>query len=287
MTPDQKAIVLNGLARGGTNITWNILQSHPNVVSPIHETNEIIGTRSHLTLLKPLLTQNPFPPLSSLITRYVRHRFAKYKLKNLQIEDNRYKTEDLPYSQQEILQATLCIKGICSANNWDLHYSNLLSQSFSKIFFISLVRNGYAICEGWKRRGVPPKKAGKLYARFVEQIVNDQAKFPQYKIVKFEDVLQSPFDMAETLFQFIQESPATLPKLRIKVKNTVNLKQKHETHYGELNRKYWFSRDTIGEIIKYDINRLQANGLSAQERALFRQEAREALAYFSYEELNA
>ena len=283
MKSDQKAVILNGLARGGTNIIWNILQSHPNVVSPVYEINKIIGTRSFLTPLKPLLVSNPIPSLSPLITRLVQGRFARHKLKTLAIEDNRYKTEDTPYSTQEVHNATLCIKGVCSANNWDIDYSDLLHQSFAQVFFIGLVRNGYAICEGWKRRGVSPQKAGKLYAQYVDQLISDQAKYPDYKIIKFEDALQSPFEMAATLFSFIQETPTTLPKLRIKVKNTVNLKQKHETHYGQLNRKYWFSRKTIGEIIKPDINHLQVTGLSEREKALFRNEARAALSFFGYE----
>nr|WKN37969.1 hypothetical protein K4G66_04510 [Tunicatimonas sp. TK19036] len=283
MSFEQKAVILNGLARGGTNIIWNILQSHPNVVSPVYEVNQIIGTRSFLTPLKPLLVSNPIPSLAPLINRFVHRRFTSYKLKNLAIEDNRYKTENTPYSPDEVHNATLCIKGVCSANNWDIDYSDLLYQSFPQVFFIGLVRNGYAICEGWKRRGVSPKKAGKLYARYVDQLVNDQARYPDYKIIKFEDALQAPFAVAETLFGFIQETPTAIPKLRIKVKKTVNLKQKHRTHYGELNRKYWFSQETIGEIIKPDINHLQVNGLSEQEKAIFKKEAQEALKYFSYE----
>ena len=45
-------LVINGLSRGGSNILWNILQSHQKVVSPIHETGEVFypgGTRSLIT----------------------------------------------------------------------------------------------------------------------------------------------------------------------------------------------------------------------------------------------
>lgn len=31
----EKTIVINALARGGSNILWNMLQSHPQVCSPL------------------------------------------------------------------------------------------------------------------------------------------------------------------------------------------------------------------------------------------------------------
>lgn len=277
---NKKAVILNGLARGGTNITWNILQSHPNIVSPVFETNQIIGGRSLLAPLKPLLTREglsyPF------IRNYVNHRFSRYKLKNLSVDDNKYKTDGLLYTKEEVQQATLCIKGICSHNNWDLHYSELLYHSFQETYFISLVRDGFAVCESWKRRGVSPRTSGLLYARYIEQIIRDAEKFRNYKIIRFEDVLSSPFDMAHELFHFIRESPEKVQKLRIKVKNTLNREKRHLAHYGEENRKYWFTPSTIDQIIRTDINQVQNSGLSEKDKKEFQQEAQEALQHFHY-----
>lgn len=279
---NKKTIVLNGLARGGTNITWNILQSHPNIVSPVYETNEIIGSRSYLALIAPILKNKRYAQINNLFGKYINSRFSHYKLKNLDNDDNKYKTETLTYSRNEILDATLCIKGVCSKNNWDLGYSELLYKSFPEVYFITLIRNGYAICEGWKRRGVTPKESGYLYARYAEQIIRDSECFPYYKIIAFEDVLSAPFDMAQSLFSFIREEPYTLDKLRIKVKNTLNQANEHKAHYGELNKKYWFTRESISEIIRYDINKVQHAGLSELDKTQFEQEAKDALRYFNY-----
>jgi hypothetical protein len=278
---NKKTVVLNGLARGGTNITWNILQSHPNIVSPVYETNKIIGGRSYLALIAPIFKNKRYAQINTLFSKYINNRFSHYKLKNLKNEDNKYKTETLTYSRNEILNATLCIKGVCSKNNWDLDYSELLYKSFPEVYFISLIRNGYAICEGWKRRGVTPKETGYLYAKYAEQIIHDAEYFPHYKIVSFEEVLSSPFGAAQALFSFIQEEPYVLDKLRIKVKNTLH-QNEHKAHYGELNKKYWFSRESISEIIRYDINQVQHNGLSHEDKAQFEEEARDALRYFNY-----
>lgn len=39
---NSKIVVLNGLERGGTDIVWNILQTHPQLCSPELETGEIL-----------------------------------------------------------------------------------------------------------------------------------------------------------------------------------------------------------------------------------------------------
>ena len=46
---NQKVIVINGFQRGGTNIVYNIFQSHPSVCSPNNlETGEIISQNYRL-----------------------------------------------------------------------------------------------------------------------------------------------------------------------------------------------------------------------------------------------
>ena len=276
---NQKVIVLNGLARGGTNIAWNILQSHPNIVSPIYETNQIIGRRSMLAPFRFLLNKGFKLPW---IRTQVRRRFNTYKIKNLNSIDNQYKYDGMRYTREEIDRATLCIKGVCSHRNWDLGYSELFHATFAEIYFIGLVRDGFAICESWKRRGVSPKRSGNLYARFCEKLMHDAGKYPRYKIVRFEDILAAPFEMARLLYAFVEEEKSDIQKLRIKAKKTLDPERIHTHRYGDLNRKYWFTQETIGDIIRYDINQVQQKELSEQDRKDFLNEAKEAMQHFSY-----
>ena len=278
-TGKQKVIVLNGLARGGTNIAWNILQSHPNIVSPIYETNQIIGRRSIFAPFQHLIQRGKNIPW---IRKQVCLRFNQYKLKNLYALDNQYKYEGQRYTREEIERATLCIKGVCSPRNWDISYSELLHSAFSSVYFVGLIRNGFAICESWRRRGISARKAGKLYARFCDKLLRDKEHFPCYKIIRFEDMLAAPFVMAKYLFEFVGEEKSDIRKLRIKAKRTLDPKRKHTHQYGDLNRKYWFSEKTISEIIRTDINAVQQKGLSPQEQKAFEAEAGEAMRHFRY-----
>ena len=44
------------MQRGGTNIIWEILQSHPLVCSPLYETGELISSKSYYMSLPKRLT---------------------------------------------------------------------------------------------------------------------------------------------------------------------------------------------------------------------------------------
>ena len=100
-----RAIVVNGLSRGGTNILWNILQSHPHVCSPIYETGELIFDHiPPFTLFDPSTAKRiaAWPIVSWLVRSYLRRQFEKWKLQNLQSSDNNTKYEGVLYQREEI-----------------------------------------------------------------------------------------------------------------------------------------------------------------------------------------
>jgi hypothetical protein len=40
---NEKVIVINGISRGGTNILWNMVQSHPVVCGAMYETDQLFA----------------------------------------------------------------------------------------------------------------------------------------------------------------------------------------------------------------------------------------------------
>ena len=113
-------------------------------------------------------------------------------------------------------------------------------------------------------------------------MMHDAGKYPRYKIVRFEDIIAAPFEMARLLYAFVDEEKSDIQKLRIKAKKTLDPEHTHTHRYGDLNRKYWFTHETIGDIIRYDINQVQQKELSEQDRKDFLKEAKEAMQHFSY-----
>jgi len=281
---NQKVIVLNGLARGGTNITWNILQSHPNVVSTMCEINHVLGKRSNKSTYFYLLKNLRALGLAKThIRKAVSKSFMDRKQLNLKDDDNKYKNESELYNEQEIANATLCLKGVSNNSLWDIQYSDLIYDSFASVYFIYLVRHGHAVCESWLRRGVTAKKAGYYYARFFDEILNQTKQYRDSIVIRFEDVLKEPFVTSYKLFEFAHEVPHQLPKLRFKSKKMIQQDNSYDVSYGELNSKYWFNKQNIHNFLMKDIGTLHQDRLSSANRKSFDLEAKSVLNYFNYD----
>jgi hypothetical protein len=279
----KKAIVLNGLARGGTNVTWNLLQSHPNVLSTMGELNQIIGKRSQNSFYFNFINRiTTHFGLMDFATRAILSALYKAKMNSLDDEFNKFKSNESTYTHDEALKATICMKGVSSPDLWDLKYSELLHATFEETYFISLVRDGYAVCESWCRRGIQPRKAGYYYSKFIEEIQTQSQRYKHYSIIKFEDVISAPFETVSSLYQFVGETPHELDMLRLKVKKVVQTDGSHKSDFGETGKKYWFTKDNIYELLKKDIDKVHKGLLKVDEVKQFEMEARHALEQFNY-----
>lgn len=276
---NQKVIVVNGFARGGTNILWNIYQSHPHVCSPIYETGEILFNNKN-KLLKPLFTSEAFKykPVVNILGRKIDKTFYEYKKRNYEIEDNKFKYENIPYEETEIEDSVLCIK---SLNN-DIALTDFFNKVYRDIYFVGLVRNGYALCEGWVRRGKKAKDIGVLYRKMGEKMINDSQKLKNYTTIKFEDILKEPFMQAENLYSFAELEPRSIPKLRFKSKKLLSKEGSHLTKFGQENKKYWFDQNNIETILNPNTSSVQIEKLSSKDFNAFEKEARPVLEYFNY-----
>lgn len=271
------AIVLNGFAFGGTNIAWNILQSHPGVCSSFYELGETLAhlwppDRLQVPLLVRLLRRNLVP--TAISGPLVRRRLHRQKMRNYQHPLNGLKYEDIPYTQAEVIASVLCLKTI----NKDIYLNGLLGRVYPEARFVGLMRDGYALCEGWMRRGWRAHKVGQVY-REVGEIMLGAA---DYLIVKFEDMVARPFAVAEQMYAFCGLEPTTLDKLRLKSKRVLSAEGAYSPRFGSANHKYWFDRTTITDLLVRTQSALQAQRLSAADRRAFEREARPILEFFGY-----
>ncbi|MCB0208241.1 MAG: sulfotransferase [Anaerolineae bacterium] len=281
---NQDVVVINAFTRGGSNILWNILQSHPDICSPIYETGQVLypfkGAWIIGDILRPIYASEAICKhlLIKLIGPWIDRRLYTFKLKNLNNEDNRYRYENVPYTKAQLETTTLCLKSI----DQDIKLNRLLSTIYEKIAFIGLVRNGYALCEGWMRRGLSAKSAGILYQSVVDKLLEDKNYYLRHLILRFEDILTNPFGTAHLLYKFLKLDPVQLNKLRLKSKRIINNTGDHKAAFGEENKKYWFNQSEIEKVLISDISKTQANRLSEHDRRQFEAYAKSALQYFNY-----
>lgn len=273
---NNKVILINGISRSGSNILWNIIQSHPQACSPVSETNHILHPRGPGLHRISRFLYTRFA--NSAVRRYLDEKLYNAKLKNLEHESNRYRTEDQLYSLEEVQNAALCLKAL----NEDIYLTDMFYSMYEDIHAIGLVRNGYAVCEGMVRRGERPDKVGASYARYMARIIEDSQRFENYRVVKFEEIVDRPFETAESLFRFCGLKPERVNKLRFKSKEITSSDGSRSETYKSVGGKYWFDRASVKEFMDPDVDKSQSRLLSDRDRKLFEKQAKPILEYLAY-----
>ena len=256
-----KVTIVNGMQRGGTNIVWNLLQSHPEIVSPGRETGELIypawtNKRPMRLFRKPLrwLLRLGFRPLF----RHVDRVLYRCKMDTLLDPDNRYKNENDLYTHPEVEAAMLSAKSVAD----DVFFTPALAAHFPESHVISVVRNGLATCEGWVRRGVSPQKAAKHHKKTMDEVLRQDAQLSNHMIVRFEDCLEDPMGLAVKMCRFANLDPDKLKKLRIKAKSIIQQDGSHRASFAQAGQKVWLAPEDAKKFFDPSITQRQIDALS-------------------------
>lgn len=279
--------MVQGFAHGGTNVLWNMLQSHPHIVSPIWELNELFGRRARHPLLAygVQYCNDVIPFCRQLRSRFVTREIESAVLQTLTHPDNKYKTPTSRYTHDDLNCVSVVMKGV---NNWryhDIASVPLLRSVYQNMCLIVLSFDGYALCNGWMRRGLHPHRIGELYTRYAREMITLEQQFPNKCIrITFSEVVSNPFTLAERLFAWCDITPATLPQLRLKVKRTLGNDGQHTAQQGAEGVKMWFDRASIGSFLDSDIEERQRSLLNTDARRAFTKTGGEGLALLGYSE---
>lgn len=274
MVKNRRVILLCGFERGGTNILWNILQSHPNICSPGYETGELFR---HSAELRDCRFRRNELTVQELRRRIDAELFA-YKMRALDHIDDRFKAENVPYRPDEVANAALCLKSV----NDDIFLTKLLLDVYPELTIVALTRNGYALCEGYLRRGKSATEVGRTYSRIASAMQRLSLEHGRFQLVKFEDALRRPFEVAEILFSFTEMNPVQLDRLRLKSKKVIDIHGRRTVRHGLEERKYWFDREQIEFALASDVEEVQAGRLEPKSIIEFNKNATDALRYFGY-----
>ncbi|WP_420458065.1 hypothetical protein [Neolewinella sp.] len=260
-----------------------MIQSHPDVVAPTHEVNQMTGGYGRLRFIdQAFRALADRPKLATVGEYYFESKFKWNVSKPGGVNNGIGKAPGRPYTRTELEAGVVCFKGVCSPKFWSLTDNDLIERISRETVFVSLIRDGFSVCEGWIRRGTPPRQAARLYNEFCRDILQLDWAGKKHKIVRFEDVLADPFGQAEQLHDFCELRPLPLDHVRLKVKKVMTKDGGHSVSYGRQNEHYWFDRDTITEIIQPNVNAAQRSALSEEVHRIIVEEAGEGLAQFGY-----
>jgi len=273
---NKKVILITSLTRSGSNVLWNIMQSHPRVCSPVGETNQVLHPRGPgLHRMSRLVYRKC---RAGMVRRFMDRRLYAAKLKNFDHESNRFRTQGEPYTLEELKDTVLCLKAV----NEDIYLTDVFYSMYEDIHTVGLVRNGYAVCEGQVRRGEDAVKVGERYATYMRRIIEDSERLKNYTIVRFEEVVRKPFETAESLYEFCELEPTRVDRLRLKSKHISSPDGGHSRTFGRVGGKYWFDRSEIQNFIDPGVDSRQSSALSVRDRRAFEQRARPVLEHFGY-----
>jgi hypothetical protein len=286
-------IFLNCFSRGGSNILWNIFLTHPDVCSPMSETLQIFGAglrhatpEGYLVALlsgQPRLFDqwnlSPRRPLPRHARWLIDRTFHRWKLKTLRDRDMRFKYEDEVYTEEEVRSARLAAKN----NNGLVYLSEVLLDLYPDATFVSLVRNPLALYEGHRRHRLAesPEQFARFYERVAARMIEDEARLPNYHIVRFEDLLADPVGVTEKLYGLAGLDFGRVRKMRFKAKPHLQADGRHATPYVP-GRHYWFEPGEVNAMLEPRINDYQAERVDKSQRGLLAELTQKSLRHFAY-----
>jgi hypothetical protein len=120
-----------------------------------------------------------------------------------------------------------------------------LQTVFPRSYFIGLVRNGYAVTEGIRRKGHKPVSRGARHWNNVNRtLIEDSKNIARFMLVRYEDLVENPAGMAGSLCDFLDLHTDNIPQIH----NTVVSNQ--ESRIVNMNAESFerLSRQDLAEI---------------------------------------
>lgn len=290
---NKSPVFVNGFQRGGTNILMRLISSHPQMHILGAEIHEVFYGREtepmkkwarRLMVIPVWLTarQHSFwpyrfearRPLPALTRRYVDMVF--YMHQRLAQNHHYVHGSSSPTSEETPRMVCKCVNGVVLA-------TPIFAQMYPDATFIALVRNGLALCEGFMRRGWSAERCGRMYQQIGTQMLHDAAHYPNYHIVRFEDLLYDPAQTVNTVYQLAGLDINATPKFKLQAKKSMGQDGQRTISFGaEEKAVQWYRLDELSQHLHRDVNENQIARLAPADRATFMQYAEATMAQLGY-----
>jgi hypothetical protein len=161
--------------------------------------------------------------------------------------------------------------------------SPVFSAMYPDATFIALVRNGFALCEGYTRRGRSAAHAGKMFETVCQQMLQDAKRIPNYHIVRFEDMVSDPVAVLTEIYRHAGLDISRVTKFRLQVQESTGKDGRRSFAFGATDRETrWFSLAELGNCFRRDVNENQIARLGEQDKRIFLQHAERSMEQLGY-----
>jgi hypothetical protein len=139
-----------------------------------------------------------------------------------------------------------------------------LDRAFPRAFFIGVVRNGYAVAEGIKRKGGQTvHRAIRHWVRVNEHMLDDARVVRRFHLVRYEDFVAAPRQVLHDLVDFLGLDTRIV---------------RAAPSSGATLAQLWPAREVR------DMNAASIARLSSDEKAIVAADAADLMTRFGYEE---
>ena len=298
---NKRPIFLHTFSNGGSNLLWNLFQSHPEVVSPIYETGQLFRDPVG-RLVTALMTQqldywssirnlSPRRKAPARFFRFVDRRFFNGKMNNLQHTDNREKKPGVLYTEEEIRDARLVLK----CHNAQAFLTDEFARAYPDATFIAMPRDGYALGEAYLRRGrvTSARDFAIRYRAVAMKMLSDSRTLPHYHLVRFEDLFSPSFEVeSKAMFEMAGLDYRDLDGLlRFKTKERLPAEEydRLRSYWNDHGRpdyvigsKYWIPASDVSTFIDFRINEISHERLKPEDKAVIDEVAGDVLTELGY-----
>ena len=192
----KRAIVINSFGRGGSNILMNMIGSSPGVLMAGKEFWQFYHDGPSLApkIYRRLgVRPGKMVSKSRFSARRFRDRLGKSIEESISTDYQLWKGRGLGLDFVDYV--------LFKVTEYDIFLNAEIQSQFDETIFIGLVRNGYGLCDSWKRRGTPAKMSGKIYGHIAGQMVSERNSRQNFILVRFEDLLSDPVAFLDRLYE--------------------------------------------------------------------------------------
>ena len=174
----------------------------------------------------------------------------------------KFKYEYQKYNIEEIQNARLVIK-----NNNGLIY---LSKIFFEMYLIQHLLHWYDILSHYmkvirQKTIKSPELCCDYYNNIVKKMIVDAGNFPNYHLIRFEDLVSDPIKSIKLLYKYSNLNFKEIKKVRFKAKPFTHQDGSYGTNY-KVGQHYWINMNEIEKMIDSKVNSSQIAMISKIEK---------------------
>lgn len=186
---NKKWVFILGCNNSGTTLLYKLLEKHPEITSFPTE-------GQFLTSVLPV-------PMTLDVGRLWTEKLDSFRLTEKDDHFNRIKLIHDWMQHVKDKRAEIIIE----KSPPNTIRARWLQSIFNKVYFIGIVRNGYAVSEGISRRkNVDIKRGGWHWVKSNELMIKDSKFLKNFILIRYEDLVKNPKNVVTSLLDFIGAS---------------------------------------------------------------------------------